>query len=66
MIGIGGAVTRAPPMPIGETGEWKMKIGEEVVHSSRVNVPASTGWRRSLAIGMRLVHEAPEKRELGA
>jgi integrase len=31
-----------------------------------VNVPASTGWRRSLAIGMRLVHEAPEKRELGA
>ena len=32
----------------------------------KVSVPAPTGWRCSLTIGMRLVHEAPEERELGA
>ena len=35
-------------------------------HPFNVSVPRPTGWPRSLAVGMRLVHEAPEKRELGA
>jgi hypothetical protein len=35
-------------------------------HQTKVSVPASTGWPRSVVIGMRLVHEAPENRELGA
>ena len=33
---------------------------------STVSVPPATGWWRSPASGNRLVHEAPEKRELGA
>ena len=37
-----------------------------VDEGSIVSVPPATGWRRSRASGNRLVHEAPEKRELGA
>ena len=32
----------------------------------KVSVPPATGWRGSPACRNRLVHEAPEKRELGA
>ena len=41
-------------------------VHARLYRTQNVSVPAPTGWRCSLTIGMRLVHEAPEERELGA
>ena len=51
------------PSSVQQKFQFSRPIG---ITGSFVSVPAPTGWRCSLTIGMRLVHEAPEERELGA
>ena len=58
----GDKIEQVPIASDDELGGGAECAGEHLI----VSVPAPTGWRRSLAIGMRLVHEAPEERELGA